>query len=48
MLCPSSDRRFVPFATGSGRQQALPCLLCPDSDQIPHRIEMTRLCHLPT
>jgi hypothetical protein len=30
------------FATGSSRQQARPCPLCPGGDQIRHRSEMTR------
>src|SRR6201999_663021 len=40
--------RFLPdvaygsFAIGSSQQQVRPCPLCPDSDQIPQRSEMTR------
>ena len=30
------------FAIGSSQQQVRPCPLCPDSDQIPQRSEMTR------
>src|SRR5262249_27228095 len=30
------------FASGSSQHQARPCPLCPDCDQISHRIEMTR------
>ena len=30
------------FATGLSQQQVQPCPLCPDSDQIPHRSEMSR------
>ncbi len=36
------DVQFGSFATGLSQQQVQPCPLCPDSDQIPHRSEMSR------
>ena len=37
-----ADDRSGSFATGSSQQQVRPCPLCPGSDQIPQRSEMTR------
>jgi hypothetical protein len=34
------------FTTGAGSQQVRPCPLCPDSDQILQRSEMTRWARL--
>jgi hypothetical protein len=40
---PVAEVRLGSFATGSRRQQARPCPLCPGRDQIQHRGEMTRM-----
>src|SRR6202043_2803900 len=43
MIVPyGRDARFGSFAIGSTQQQVRPCPLCPDSDQITQRSEMTR------
>src|ERR1700726_1513803 len=43
MIVPyGRDARFGSFAIGSSQQQVRPCPLCPGSDQIPQRSEMTR------
>jgi hypothetical protein len=41
-LLPCVQVSFGSSAAGSSQQQVRPCPLCPDSDQIPQRSEMTR------